>query len=159
MVCLPVLGQYSLQVKKRLIRLIKQCYPALKLEVIYTSPKRRSSLFRFKDKLTSLIYPDAVYCYKFPGCHASYYGKTTRNLVVRCREYLGINKAGQKIKNTSSAIGDHISKTGHDASLENFEIISRTDNSFDLLIHESLLILRDRPSLNGQLPSIPLTLF
>ena len=61
---------------------------------------------------------------------------------------MGINKAGQMIKSSSSAIGDHISKTGHDASLENFEIISRADNSFDLLIHESLLILRDRPSLN-----------
>ena len=58
-----------------------------------------------------------------------------------------------------SAIGDHISKSGHDASLENFEIISRTDNSFDLLIHESLLILRDRPMLNSQLSSIPLALF
>ena len=56
-------------------------------------------------------------------------------------------------------VGDHISKSGHDASLENFEIISRTDNSFDLLIHESLLILRDRPSINSQLSSIPLALF
>ena len=53
--CLPYLGHYTLQVKTRLIRLIKQCYPELKLEVIFTSPKRISSLFRFKDKLPSLI--------------------------------------------------------------------------------------------------------
>ena len=131
----------------------------LKLEVIFTSPKCISSLFRFKDKFPFLICSSVVYRYKCPGCHASYYGKTTRNLVVRCREHLGINKAGQKIKSSSSAIGDHISESGHDASLENFEIISRTDNSFDLLIHESLLILRDRPTLNGQLSSIPLMLF
>ena len=32
--CLPYLGHYSLQVKTRLIRLVKQCYPKLKLEVI-----------------------------------------------------------------------------------------------------------------------------
>ena len=153
------LGQYSLQLKTRIIRLIKQCYPTLKVEVIFTSPKRISSLFRFKDKLPSLICSSVVYRYKCPGCHASYYGKTTRNLVLRCREHLGINKACQRIKSSSSAIGDHISKSGHDASVEKFEIISRTDNSFDLLIHESLLILRDRPILNGQLSSIPLTLF
>ena len=157
--CLPYLGHYSLQVKTRLIRLVKQCYPKLKLEVIFTSPKRISFLFRFKDKLPSLICSSVVYRYRCPGCHASYYGKTTRNLVVRCREHLGINKAGQKIKSSPSAIGDHISKSGHDASLENFEIISRTVNSFDLLIHESLLILRDRPMLNSQLSSISLALF
>ena len=44
-------------------------------------------------------------------------------------------------------------KSGHDASHENIEIISRTDNSFDLLIHESLLILRERPMLNSKLSS------
>ena len=33
--CLPFLGQYSLQLKTRLIRLIEQCYPTLKLEVIF----------------------------------------------------------------------------------------------------------------------------
>ena len=109
--------------------------------------------------LPSLICSSVIYRYRCPGCHASYYGKTTRNLVVRCREHLRINKAGQKIKSSPSAVGGHISKSGHDASLENFEIISRTDNSFDLLIHESLLILRDRPSLNSQLSSIPLALF
>ena len=72
---------------------------------------------------------------------------------------MGINTAGQKIKNSSSAIEDNVSKTGHETSLENFEIISKADNSFELLVHESLLILRDRPSLNGQLSSIPLKLF
>ena len=157
--CLPYLGHYSLQVKTRLVRLVKHCYPKLKLEVIFTSPKRISSLFRLKDKLPSLICSSVVYHFRCPGCHASYYGKTTRNLVVRCREHSGINKAGQKIKSSPSAIGDHISKSGHDASLENFEIISRTDNSFDLLIHGRLLILRDRPMLNSQLSSIPLALF
>ena len=35
----------------------------------------------------------------------------------------------------------------------------RANNEFDLLIHESLLILRDRPSLNSQQSSIPLALF
>ena len=70
-----------------------------------------------------------VYSYKCPGCHALYYGKTTRNLDTRCREHLGINKAGQKIKSNCSAIGDHISKFGHNGSLEDFDILSKTENS------------------------------
>ena len=38
-------------------------------------------------------------------------------------------------------------------------VLDRANNDFDLLIHESLLILRDRPSLNSQQSSIPLALF
>ena len=63
---------------------------------------------------------------------------------------LGINKAGQKIKVSPSAIWDHINQSGHAASLEDFLVLDRANNDFDLLIHESLLILRDRPSLNSQ---------
>ena len=64
-----------------------------------------------------------------------------------------------EIKASPSAIGDHISQSGHAASLEDFSVLDRANNGFDLLIHESLLILRDRPSLNSQQPSIPLALF
>ena len=105
-----------------------------------------------KEQLPSLICSSVVYYYRCPGCLASYYGKATLNLVVCCREHLGINKAGQRIKSSPSDIGDHISKSGHDASLENFEIIGRTDNSFDLLIHESFLILQDWPRLIHNCP-------
>ena len=157
--CLPFLGSYSLQIKTKLTRLFKQCYPDVKLKVIFNSPKRLSSYFRFKDRFSILMCSSVVYSYKCPGCHALYYGKTTRNLDTRCREHLGINKAGQKIKSNCSAIGDHISKFGHNGSLEDFDILSKTENSFDLLIHESLLILRDHPSLNSQQSSIPLLLF
>ena len=81
-------------------------------------------------------------------------------MITRCREHLGINKAGQqKIKVTASAIWDHLNESGHTASLDDFSILDRANNDFDLLIHESLLILRDRPSLNSQQSSIPLALF
>ena len=102
---------------------------------------------------------NVIYKYTCSGCDATYYGKTKRHLIVRCREHLGINKVGQKIKSNSSSIGDHISKFGHKASFDDFEIISKTDNHFDLLIHESLLIKRDSPSLNSQTSFIPMVLF
>ena len=43
--------------------------------------------------------------------------------------------------------------------LDDFEIISKTDNHFDLLIHESLLIKGDTPCLNSQTSSIPMVSF
>ena len=64
-----------------------------------------------------------------------------------------------KMNNNSSAVYNHSSSTGHPVSSEDFKIISSTRNSMDLLIHESLLILRDRPNLNSQTSSIQLTLF
>ena len=105
MFCLPFLGRYSLQVKTKLTRLFKQCYPTVKLKIIFNSPKRLASYFSFKDRLPILMCSSVVYSYKFSGCHALYYGKTTRNLVIRCREHLGINKAGQKIKVTVPPLG------------------------------------------------------
>ena len=57
---------------------------------------------------------------------------------IRCREHLGINKAGQKIKSDCSAIGSHISKSGRLGSLENFDVLSKIENSFDFYIHKSL---------------------
>ena len=86
--------------------------------------------------------------------------KTSRHFVVRCREHLGINKKGISIKGASSSIGgDHIKETGHAASFDAFCILDKANNNFDLLIHESLLILRDRPTLKQQNSSIPLYLF
>ena len=82
---------------------------------------------------------NVIYKYKCSGCNAIYCGNTKRHLVVRGREHLGINKAGQKIKSNFSSIGDHISKSGHKESFDDFEIISKTENHFHLLIHESLL--------------------
>ena len=52
---------------------------------------------------------------------------------------------------------DDISRTGHTSSLDDFSIIARASREFDLLIFESLLIARDRPSLNSQQLSIPLS--
>ena len=70
-----------------------------------------------------------------------------------------INKAGLQIKGSSSAIRDHINQSGHAVLVNDFSILDRATNDFDLLIHESLLILRDRPELNSQQSSIPFVLF
>ena len=53
-----------------------------------------------------------------------------RDLITRCREHLGINKAGIQIKESSSAIRDHINQLGHAASVNDFSILDRAKNDF-----------------------------
>ena len=74
--------------------------------------------------------------------------------------HLGIGKSGSKLASPSpSSIWEHFKQTGNTGSLEDFSIINKTDNSLDLLIHESLLNQRDNSSLNAHLSSIPMVLF
>ena len=61
--------------------------------------------------------------------------------------------------NETGTIRDHINEIGQAAPLADFGILDKANNNFDLLIHESLLILRGRPRLHQQNSSIPLYLF
>ena len=141
-------------------KLFKKHYPDIKLLTVFTSPKRLSPFFVFKDRLSTLLCSNIIYSYTCSSCNAAYYGKTSRNLMDRCSEHLGINKSGRKINYPSiSSIYQHINSLDHSGSLEDFKIVSKNNNPLDLLIYESLLILKDRPSLNTQQSSIPLVLF
>ena len=61
------------------------------------------------------------------------------------------------VLNSILSIGDHKTKTGHNESIE-YLSDSKTENTFDLLIHVSLLILRDHLPLNSQHYSFPFVL-
>ena len=80
------------------------------------------------------------------------------NLFGRCREHLGVNKAGRKINVSPSAIGDNISQSGYAVSFKDFPILDRVDNDLKILIHESLLTLWDQPDLNSRQSSFPLVI-
>ena len=145
--------------KRNINKLIKQCYPNVKLDFIFRSPGRLSTLFIAQERLPALLCSNVIYKFTCSGRSATYYGKTFRYLLIRCREHLGINKLGQEVKSYGpSSIKEHICQTAHTASFDHFSILSKSDNSFDLLIHERVLIQRDRPSLKSQQSSIPLTL-
>ena len=61
-------------------KLMKNCYSDVLLKFVFRSPKCALTLF------TSLT------C---SGCSTTYYGKTSHNLRIHCREHLGVNKHGQ----------------------------------------------------------------
>ena len=79
-------------------------------------------------------------------------------LAIRYREHIGGTKTGYRINNNSSAGYNHSSTIGYPVSSEDFRIICSVSTSIELLIHESLLILSDRATLNSQ-TSIQLTFF
>ena len=125
-----------------------------------------SCLRRFKllpvplGRLSTLLCSNIIYSYTCSSCNASHYGKTSRNLKTRCLKHLSINRSAHKIISpSSSSIYQHISSSDHTGSLEDLKIISKNNNPLDLLIYESILLLKDRPSLNSQQSSIPLVLF
>ena len=114
-------------------------------------PKRLSSLFKYKDFFPSLVCSNFIYKYSSSGSNATCYAKTSRNLKIRCYEHLGPNESGENRASppSSSSILDHIKQSGHNGTLEDFSIISKSENSFDLSFHESLLIQRCRTTLNS----------
>ncbi len=57
-----------------------------------------------------------------------------------------------------SSIFSHLNTTGHSANFDDFKILSSCSGNCELIIHESLLISKLKPSLNVQGSFIPLNL-
>ena len=150
--CLPYLGNRSFMIRNNITKLFKAHYRDIQVQFIFKSAKRVSSLFQYKDRIPTLVCSNVVYKFSCSCCNATYYSETNMNLLIRCNEHIGINRNGREIVSLSpSSIRDHVKQTGHSASIEDFRVISKSSNSYDLLIHESPLIQRDRPSLNSNL--------
>ena len=84
-----------------------------------------------------------------------------RHLKVRASEHMGVSALTGKITNSqqSTAVRDHLLFCSHRASLDDFSILTTARNNFELELKESLLIHRDKPSLNKTTTSAPLFLF
>jgi len=125
---LPYIGQQSVVLKKRLVRIFKQC--DVEINCVFTSFKV-GSYFSLKDKTDSVL--DASLVYEFQCSNDSstnYIGKTKRYLQQRVREHL----TGR------SAIYDHISHCVHcqDPSVKHcFKKLYRASNDVDLSICEA----------------------
>ena len=158
--CLPFTGSHSLQIRNQITRLCNAAYPHLNIRFVFRSSTRISSFFPFKDKVPKLMTSGVVYLFKCRCCSASYVGQTTRHLHTRISEHLGISPIIGKPSSSPvmSSIFSHLNSTGHSANFDDFEILSSCSDTCELMIHESLLISKLKPSLNVQGSSIPLTL-
>ena len=83
-----------------------------------------------------------------------------RHLDVRIGEHIGISPLTRKQdKPKNSSIADHLLFCDHSASYDDFSIVTLAKKMFLLELKESLLIMRDKPSLNRNITSAPLHLF
>ena len=140
---------------------IQQNLKFCSLKIVFQSPCKLRTLFKFKDTLDKKIRSDLVYRYTCSNCNVTYYGKTYRHFFTRAAEHMGISNLTEKrVKNVKpSAVSDHLLQCDCSISFDDFDILASESNNFRLLIKESLLIKRDKPVLNRTIKSFPLKLF
>ena len=158
---LPFIGNKSLQLRTRLVNSIENNLKICQLKVIFQSPCKLSSLFRYKDSLKKEICSDIVSRYTCSNCKVTYYGKTYRYFFTRASEHIGIsNLTGKRLKSVKqSTVSDHLLKCNCSIDFDHFDILASDANKFGLLIKKSLLIKRDQPQLSKTIKSLPLKLF
>lgn len=157
------LAKETLLVKRKLEKLFSLMWPAFKLRVVLNSGIKIGSLFNFKDNLPFGVRSFVVYKYTCGDCYITYIGKTTRHLLVRMSEHLGISfKTGAVRKyheKQTTAIREHIRSCKHTGDVSNFSVLANARNDFELLVKESLLIGKEQPVLNKQIKNFQLSLF
>ena len=62
-------------------------------------------------------------------------------------------------KPKNSSVADHVLLWNHSVSYDDFSILMRENKTFLLELKESQLVMRDQPSLNGNITWAPLYLF
>ena len=129
---------------------------SIKLSSFCNSTLRQLNFFCkvLNAELTSAV----VYKFHCGLCNEFYYGKSIRYLDKRSGEHIGVSPlTGKNVKlSNNSAICDHL-----------LHCFSKTTVVFSLIetksiywkMKESLLIMRDKPSLNRYIDSAPLYLF
>ena len=151
-----------MQLRTRLVNSIESNLKFCKLKVIFQSPCKLNSLFRYKDSLQKKIRSDIVYRYMCSNCKVTYYGKTYCHFFTGAAEHMGISNLTEKhlkcVK--QSAVSDHLLECNCSIDFDHFDILDSDANILRLLIKESLLIKRDQPvQLNKTIKLFPLKRF
>ena len=154
---LPYLGPLSLQIRTKLRKSLKGILNCCKLQIVFKSQNKLAKAFRFKDRIPKELTSGVVYKFQCGLCNESYYGECVRNLNVRIGEHIGISPlTKKKVKPYSSAISDHLLLCNHSPSFENFSILTKENKKLLFELEESLLIMRDKHSLNRNIRSASL---
>ena len=156
----PYLSSISLQTKTKMKKPLKNILNCCKLQIEFKNKTRLSSNFHFKDRIPNDLTSGVVYKFQCGLCNESYYGECMRHLNVRIGEHIGISPLTRKqVKPKNSSVADHLLLCNHSASYDDFSILTRENKKFLLELKESLLIMRDKPSLNRNITSAQLYLF
>ena len=78
---LPNFGEISLQTRTKLRKSLEGLLNSCKLQVVFKSQKKLSSVFRFKDHLPFDLVSGVVYKYTCSKCNSTYYRESLLNRV------------------------------------------------------------------------------
>ena len=127
---------------------------------MFKNKTRLGNNFRLKDQIPKDLTSDDVYKFQCGLCNESYHGKYVRHLNVTTNEHIGALPLPKKqVKPKKMSVADHLPFRNHPASYDNFRNLTRENKTILLELNESLLIMRDKPSLNRNITSAPLYLF
>ena len=147
---LPFLSKFANQrMHKDIQEIMKKFYPHIDLKLIFRNNFTVGSFFPYKDKVPVSVLSNIVYKYTCAQCPATYYGETSRHLKTRIAEHRGLSaRTGKPItRPLFSSIRDHSMLFNHDLKSDSFQILAKSNRN-DVKIVESILIDRDKPSLN-----------
>ena len=146
-------GVQSKIVTKQLKTCINKFYGCIDLRVIFQSAHRIKSFFPYKDRFNRSQVSKVVCKASCWDCQESYIGKTKRRLHDRKTEHFkGITSTCH-----ASAIGDHVTATGHNIKWDHFEILAKGRSDTHSKIKETLLSLLS--TLNDNVSSEKLYLY
>ena len=118
------------------------------------------STMKFINDYRSKIFGNLILEFQCGLCNESYHGECMRHLNVRIGEHIGISPLTRKqVKPKNSSVADHLLICNHSAFYDDFSILTRENKTFFLKLTESLLTMRDKPSLNRNITLTPLYLF
>ena len=158
---LPYLGNTSSRVRSAITRTLKKNIPFVSLKIVFKTSRRLASCFSFKDKFPKSLVLGVIYEYTCAKCKLSYIGCTKRFWETRLQEHCHVSAlTGKPLSGLQVFTPMHHSRSCcTKISREDFSIIGHEKDKYLVQLKESLLISTQRPKLNGNITSVPLTLF
>ena len=152
--------QLSLETRTKLRKSLKVMLNCCKLQIVFKSQNKLAKAFRVKDRISKQVTYGVFYKFQCGLCNESYYGECVRHLNVTIEKHIRISPlTRKKVKPKGGAVSDHLLLCNHSSSFENFSVLTKDNKKSLLELKESLLIMRDKPSLNRNIRSAPLYLF
>ena len=157
---LPYLGHVSYDVRKKLQVVLRDTFPQVKFQFVFTNNFTISSLLKDRSSLPKDLNANIAYSFTCAHCGMRYIGSTTRWFKHRILEHRGLSfRTGFPLSKPSfSAVRQHSHDHDHPFTNRDFEILTFASNRLDLVISESILIRKMKPELNNHLSAFQLAL-
>ena len=150
---LPYLGPLSLQTRTKLRKFAEGIFNCFKLQIAFKGQNKLANSFRFKDRIPKELTSVVVYKFQCGLCNEFYNGEYVRQFNVRMGS---ISEFHHWLRRK---LIDHFLFCNHSQYFENFSEITKENRKFVLELKESLLIMKDKPSLNRNIRIALLYLF